>query len=249
MQIVRALTSIFIVTIIALPQLFSVELTVAVAANFAEPLEVLASEFEARNGHRIIAVTGATGKLYTQIRQGAPFDVLLAADTKHAQLLEESGLAIKGSRFTYAIGKLVLYSQQAHYIDDSGKRLVQGQFKRLALANPEVAPYGLAAKEYLVTSGLWQNLQDKLVLGQDLGQAYQFVATGNAELGFVSLSQMRSKGKQRVGSYYEIPQRYYAPLAQQAVSLNAGKPAADFLQFLRGPVARKIIRSFGYAIP
>lgn len=224
------------------------EIRVAVAANFAEPLAALTSVFEARSGHKITIVAGATGKLYTQILHGAPFDVFLAADAKHPQLIEAAGLGIMGSRFTYATGKLVLYSARENFGDMTGDALKAGKFNRLALANPDVAPYGQAAKEYLTRMNLWEKLQGRIVLGQDLGQTYQFVITQNAELGFIGLSQIYTPGKPVKGYYYLVPQDSYAPIRQQAIGLRSSRPVADFLLFLRSASAKKTIRTYGYEV-
>jgi len=228
--------------------LYADEIRVAVAANFSEPLSALAPEFEAQHGHKIIIVAGATGKLYTQIQHGAPFDAFLAADARHAQLIESQGLGVKGTSFTYATGKLVLFSAREGFVDAQGRVLVSAEFRRLALANPDVAPYGVAAKEYLTQLNLWQRLQGRFVLGQDIGQTYQFVATQNAELGFIGLSQITGPGRTVKGSYFIVPQKLYAPIRQQAIAISSGRPVAEFLAFLKSETAKKIIRAYGYAV-
>lgn len=222
------------------------ELKVAVAANFTDTIGALAPEFEKQSGHKVVAVFGATGKFYLQIKHGAPFEVFLAADIKHPSLLESEGLAVAGTRFTYAVGKLVLWSAREGFVDASGKVLESSSFKNIALANPDVAPYGRAAQEYLVSQNYWDALQGKVVLGQDIGQTFVFVKTGSAELGFVALSQIQQPSKKIQGSYYIIPQKTYKPLEQQAIQIKESKPAAQFLQFLKGPTAQKTIRAFGY---
>jgi molybdate transport system substrate-binding protein len=225
------------------------ELQVAAAANFTDAVQTLAPEFEKQYGHKLVPVFGSTGKFYLQIKHGAPFEVFLAADMRHPQLLESEGLAVAGSRFTYASGKIVLWSPKENYVDTAGKVIEGSAFKFVALANPDVAPYGLAAKEYLIAQKLWNKLQGRLTLGQDIGQAFAFVQTGNAELGFVALSQIQLPGKKIPGSYYIIPSQYYKPLEQQAIQLKQTRAAREFLQFLKNDVTKKIIRGHGYTVP
>lgn len=228
---------------------FADELKVAVAANFAEPMQVLAPQFEKETGHKIIAAFGSTGKFYAQIENGAPFEVFLAADAKHPQLLEAGNLAVPGTRFTYATGKIVLWSPKAGFVDAEAKVLTGKAFQFIAIANPDVAPYGRAAKEYLTARRLWETLSGKITMGQDIGQTYQFVSTGNAELGFVALSQVSGPGKTISGSYFIVPQNLYKLLEQQAIQIKKTKAGEDFLQFLKKPAIRGIIRGYGYGIP
>ncbi len=227
------------------------EVSVAVAANFAAPMQSLAIEFEKATGHQARLSFGATGKFYAQITQGAPFDVLLAADAETPARLEREGRVQPDSRTTYAIGKLALWSAKAGVVDDQGEVLRRGQFKHLALAAPKLAPYGAAALETIKKLNLLSALESKLVQGENIAQAYQFVATGNAELGFVALSQVLQEGKLKSGSVWLVPESLYTPLRQDMVVLNQGKvnPAAHALWgFLKTEAARKIIAAYGYAL-
>lgn len=227
------------------------EVQVAVAANFAGPMQKIAALFEQHTGHKAMIATGATGKFYTQIKSGAPFEVLLAADDETPARLEKEGAAVAGSRFTYAIGKLVLWSDKAGYIDDKGEILKKGQFAHLALANPKLAPYGLAATEALKALGLADTLAPKFVMGENIAQTHQFIATGNAELGFVAMSQVFDNGKLKNGSVWIVPPTLYAPIRQDAVLLNKGKgkPAADaLLKFLKSDPAKAVIGASGYSL-
>ncbi|MDD5249443.1 MAG: molybdate ABC transporter substrate-binding protein [Rhodocyclaceae bacterium] len=225
------------------------EISLAVAANFTAPMQKIAIEFEKDTGHKVVPSFGATGKFYAQIRSGAPFEILLAADDETPARLEKEGDGVAGSRFTYAIGKLVLWSRKDGYVDDKGEVLKKNEFQHLALANPKLAPYGAAAVETLKALGQFDAVQSKFVTAENIGQAYQFVATGNAELGFVALSQVFKDGRIAAGSAWIVPQRYYAPIRQDAVILAKGKdkPAAEaLLKYLRGDKARAIIKSYGY---
>jgi len=228
------------------------EVTVAVAANFAEPLQRLAPRFEAATGHRVALSVGSTGKLYSQVVAGAPFDLLLAADAERPERLEREGRAEPGSRFTYAIGQLVLWSPQPGVVDDHGAVLASDRFQRLALANPRLAPYGEAAMAVLRQRGLAERLAPRLVTGDSIAQAYQFVATGNAEIGFVARSQLQSPGKPVSGSVWLVPQALYAEIRQDAVLLKHGaqNPAATALMdYLRSREARDLIAAHGYGLP
>lgn len=223
--------------------------TVAVAANFTAPMEVLAPAFERQTGHKTILSFGATGTFHAQIRSGAPFQVLLAADADTPRQLEQEGFAVAGSRFTYAVGKLVLWSKQPGLVDDNGGVLRTGRFRHIAVANPKLAPYGAAAMETLTRLGVLRDLQPKIVLGENITQTYQFVASQNAQLGFVALSQVTSGGRIIGGSAWLVPADLYSPIRQDAALLATGKdnPAAvAFLAFLRSEQARAVIRSFGY---
>jgi molybdate transport system substrate-binding protein len=233
------------------PSVFADTLQVAVAANFAGPMEAIASVFEKDTGHKAAISTGATGKFYAQIQNGAPFEVLLSADDATPAKLEAEKLAVPGTRFTYAIGKLVLWSAKPVFVDNEGKILGQGNFAHLALANPKTAPYGAAAVEVLNHLGLFKSLEPKLVQGENIAQTHQFVNTGNAELGFVALSQVQKDGQLTGGSAWRIPAKLYSPLRQDAVVLanGKGKPAAEaLLAFLKSDKAKAIIESYGYDI-
>lgn len=225
------------------------EVVVAVAANFAAPMKEIAAAFERDSGHKAKLSFGGTGKLYAQIRNGAPFDVFLAADDTTPARLDNEGATVAGSRFTYAIGRLVLWSADEKTVDDKGEVLRQGGFTRLAIANPRLAPYGAAAVEVLTALKLADTLQPKFVMGENIGQTHQFVASGNAPLGFVALSQVMKAGKLAGGSVWIVPADLYPPIRQDAVILARGRdnPAATALmQYLRSDKARIVIRSFGY---
>lgn len=227
------------------------EVQVAVAANFTAPIQAIASEFEKDTGHKLIAAYGATGQFYTQIKNGAPFEVFLAADDSTPEKLEKEGDIVPGSRFTYAIGTLALWSAKDGYVEDAGKVLEKNQFKHLSIANPKAAPYGLAATQVLAKLGLTDKVKDKIVEGQNITQAYQFVSTGNAELGFVALSQIFKDGKVSHGSAWIIPETMHDPIKQDAVILKKGEnnPAAKALtEYLKGPKAEAIIKSYGYQL-
>ncbi|HTH93775.1 MAG TPA: molybdate ABC transporter substrate-binding protein [Rhodocyclaceae bacterium] len=231
------------------------EVQLAVAANFAAPVQKIAAEYEKQTGNKAIIATGSTGKFYAQIVNGAPFDILLAADDETPARLEKEGQSVPGARFTYAIGKLVLWSAKPDFVDAKGDVLKKDNFQHIALANPKLAPYGLAATETLKALKLDQVLQSKIVMGDNIAQTHQFVATGNAELGFVALSQvilysdLLGHGIIPNGSAWIVPENLYSPIRQDAVLLNKGKDnkaAADFLTFLKSEAARKIILGYGY---
>ena len=225
------------------------QVQVAVAANFTAPMRKIAAAFEADTGHKALLSFGATGAFYAQIRNGAPFQLLLAADDETPARLEREGASVAGSRFTYAIGRLVLWSAQSGVVDDKGEVLRKPGAGRIALANPKLAPYGAAAIEALTALGLLQSLQPRFVQGENIAQAYQFVATGNAPLGLVALSQVMVDGRIATGSAWVVPAGLHAPIRQDAVVLVAGKDnaaAAALAAYLQGDKARAIIRSFGY---
>jgi molybdate transport system substrate-binding protein len=239
------------------------EVTVAVAANFAAPMQQIARAFAQDTGHQAVVSLGATGSFYAQIRNGAPFHVFLSADDETPQRLEREGLAVSGSRFTYALGQLVLWSPQPGRVDDRGEVLRTGAFPRLAIANPRLAPYGQAAMQVLDRMGVTAQWQPRLVVGENIAQAYQFVATGNASLGFVALSQVwvdgrmdgrmdgRIGGRIREGSAWIVPPSLHDPIRQDAVLLSRGQgnPAATaLLAYLRGDKARAVIRAHGYSL-
>lgn len=229
------------------------EVLVAVAANFAEVIERLEPDFERESGHRLTITTGSTGALYAQVRNGAPFDVLLAADQERPELLEKYGEAVAGSRFTYAVGRLTLWSADPALIGADGEMaLQQAEFRRLAVANPALAPYGRAARETLISLDLYERLADRLVMGQNVGQAHALVATGNAELGFVALSYVVSPRNDIAGSRWDVPQKYYSPIRQDGVLLSRAvenSAALDFIAYLRREDVAAVARGFGYDIP
>jgi len=230
---------------------FADKVNVAVAANFTAAMNEIAPLFTEATGHEAVVSFGSTGKLYTQIQNGAPFGVFLAADAKRPALAEKDGLGVTGTRFTYALGRLALWSKDPALVDDRGEVLKGGKFTHLAIANPKTAPYGAAAVEVIAKLGLDQALEPKLVRGDNIAQTYQFVATGNAELGFVALAQIALLDGAERGSAWRVPQELYAPIEQQAVLLkrDEGNPAAKaFLEFLRGPEASAVIERFGYGL-
>ena len=225
------------------------EVLVAVAANFAAPLARIGDGFSAATGHTLKVSAGATGKFYAQIVAGAPFEVLIAADDETPKKLIDEGLAVAGSQFTYAIGKLVLWSAQPGLVDAQGAVLASGRFAHLAIANPKLAPYGQAATEVLKARGLSDALAPKLVTAESIAQAHQFVATGNAELGFVALSQVATPGKAMIGSHWLVPASLYREIRQDAVLLQAGAKnpaAAALLAYLKSAPAKAVIQSWGY---
>lgn len=227
------------------------EVQVAVAANFTAPMQQIAAQFEKDTGHKAALSFGATGKFYAQIVNGAPFELLLAADDETPARLEKEGQGIAGSRFTYAIGKLVLWSTNPDLVDAKGEILKTASFRHLAIANPKTAPYGAAAFETMTKLGLLASLQGRFVQGENIGQTQQFVTTGNAELGFVALSQVFKDGRITSGSAWIVPANLYEPIRQDAVLLTKGKdkPAASaLLAYLKGDKARRIIQSFGYEL-
>ena len=226
------------------------EVQVAVASNFAGPMERIAAAFARDTGHRALVSSGATGKLYAQIKHGAPFGLFLSADARTAARLEAEGEAIPGSRFTYAFGHLVLWSTQEGTVDDQGAVLRTGDFGHLAIANPKTAPYGAAAIEVLSRLDLLDKLQPRFVTGENIGQAHQFVASGNAALGFVALSQVVVDGQLTGGSAWLVPSNLYSPIQQDAVILKqaADNPAAHALaEYLKGDAARGIMLTHGYS--
>jgi len=228
------------------------EVRVAVASNFAAPMARLAALFQQQSGHTVKVSPGSSGKLHAQIQNGAPFDVLLAADEKIPVLLEHEGLAVSGTRFVYALGKLVLWSAKPGFVDDKGAVLGKGGFGKLAYADPKLAPYGLAAKETLDAMRLWDKVQSKMVTGENIAQTYQFAATGNAELAFIALSQVYKDGKVTEGSWWRVPPSLYSPICQSAVQLSGAKDKAAaqaFLTFMKSSKAAAVIRSFGYELP
>ena len=225
--------------------------SVAVAANFTAPMQKIAKAFEQETGHKALLSFGSTGNFYAQIRNGAPFHVLLAADDDTPLKIEQEGLGVPGSRFTYAIGKLVLWSKQPGLVDDKGDILRSGKFARIAIANPKLAPYGAAAIDTMAKLELLPVLQPRFVQGENIAQTYQFIATENAPLGFVALSQVLVDGKIVQGSAWIVPAGLHAPIAQDALVLSAGKdtPAATALMgFLRSDRVKVLIRSYGYGL-
>jgi molybdate transport system substrate-binding protein len=247
----HAMTRLISVLILALAPVpaAAAETKVAVAANFMEPAKAIAARFKARTGHGATLSFGASGQFYAQIANGAPFEVLLSADRERPEKAEAEGLGVVGSRFTYAVGRLVLYSKTPGLVDGKGAVLTSGRFRKIAIADPKTAPYGVAAVETMKKRKVYEALRPKIVQGGSITQAYQFVDTGAAEVGFVALSQVVAvKG----GSRWTVPAADHTPIDQQAVLLKTGANSAAakaFVTFLRGPEARAIIRKYGYEVP
>lgn len=226
------------------------EVNIAVAANFTGVMKQLEQRFEAETGHDLLVSYSSTVKLFSQIKHDAPFEILLAADVEHPQKLVDEGDAVAGSLFVYAVGQLVLWSPKADFIDQQGDVLKKGDFSHLAIANPKTAPYGAAAQQVLEKLNLWATLRDKVVQGDNITQTYQFVSTGNAELGFIALSQYIDSNK--MGSYWSVPQDLYQSIEQGAVLLKKGEnhdAAKAFITFLHSDATIEVIEKFGYAVP
>ena len=224
-------------------------ISVAVASNFTAPMQKIAAQFEKDTGHKAELSFGATGKFYAQISNGAPFGILLAADDKTPAKIAQEGKGDAASRFTYSIGKLVLWSKQDGYVDANGEVLKTGKFQHVAIANPKLAPYGLAAEQTLTKLNLLDAIKPKFVQGENIGQTYQFAATGNAELGFVALSQVMEDGKIKSGSTWVVPAQMHEPIRQDAIVLNNAKDnvaAKALMDYLKGDKARAIITAYGY---
>lgn len=228
------------------------EVSVAVASDFAAPMERIAALFTKESGHTVKVHPGASGKLYAQIRGGAPFDAFLSADEELPRLLMQEGSAIAGSRFVYATGRLVLWSAQPGLVDDKGSVLNKGNFNRLAIANPRFSPYGVAAKDALAKLTMWNAMQEKLDKGDDVTQTYQLAATEKDDLAFIALSQVMRDGKVSAGSWWLVPSELHKPIRQSAVLLSRAQDVAAakaFLDFLRSDKARAVMRGFGYEFP
>ena len=223
---------------------------VAVAANFVPPLREVATEFEKSTGHTVQVASGPSGGFYTQIKNGAPFDVFFSADNERPKRLEDEGLGVKGSRFTYAIGRLVLWSPDPNLVKGEDT-LRSEKFKHLAIANPKTAPYGVAAMQAMQKLGVWEQVQSRLVMGEGLGQTIGFIESGNAELGFLALSQVMDPKIKGKGGRWDVPSNLHEPIQQDVVLLTKGKdnPAANVLiEFMRGPQAMAIIERYGYEL-
>ena len=231
------------------------ELRVAVASNFYSTIKVIAEHFELRTEgssgqqHKVILIPGSSGKHYAQIINGAPFDIFFSADTERARLLEQAERTEPGTRFTYALGKLILWSPIDNYVDLQGKVLNKKDFRYLAIANPKLAPYGKSAEEVLKSLKIWANLKGRLVRGENIAQTFQFVSSGNAKLGFVAYSQIRSPDLSIGGSFWEVPQSIYRPIEQQAVLLKDSALAREFLSFVESDESLSIIYESGYGLP
>lgn len=239
----------FLLSFAGAEKIMAEEITVAVSSNFAAPAKAIALGFEAQTGHHIRLVPGSSGRIFAQILHGAPFDVFLSADRSKPAALEAQGMALPDSRFTYAVGSLALWSSQADLITTGAGVLKEGRFDKLALANPRLAPYGIAARQVLQSLGLYDVLSAKFVRGENIAQTYQFVATGNADLGFIARSQLPADN---TGSVWIIPENLHQPIRQDAVILKStgdNKAAIAFMRFLSSDRAKDIIRRHGYKIP
>ncbi|WP_373510342.1 molybdate ABC transporter substrate-binding protein [Thiocapsa sp.] len=250
MKTTRSMLAIVLLATAGAPVLAD-DIQVAVAANFTAPMKEIAAAFEKETGHVVKAAYGSTGKFYAQIKNGAPFEAFIAADDTTPTKLVDEANAVAGTQFTYAVGSLVLWSSKPDFVDSDGAVLKSGDFNKVAIANPKTAPYGAAAIEVLTGLGLLEQVQPKFVTGENIAQTYQFVSTGNADLGFVALSQVMEKGKITGGSAWMIPGTPHKPIRQDAVVLLPGKdkPAvAALMEYLQGDEARSIIKAFGYEI-
>ena len=231
------------------------ELKVAVASNFYPTMKLIAKHFELKTAGssgqqpKVILIPSSSGKHYAQIMNGAPFDVFFSADIDRARLLEQEGGAIAGTRFTYALGKLILWSSIDNYVDSKGEVLNKKDFRYLAIANPKLAPYGKSAEEALRSLKLWTNLKKRLVQGENIAQTFQFISTGNAKLGFVAYSQIMNSGLSIDGSFWEVPQSIYKPIEQQAVLLKDSYIGREFLSFVKSDESLSIIYESGYGLP
>jgi len=217
-------------------------------------MKAIVEEFELENYesskiNKIVLISGSSGKHYAQIINGAPFDIFFSADKARPVLLEKEGIVENESRFTYALGKIVLWSTANGFVDPKGQVLYDNNFRFLAIANPKIAPYGIATKETLVSMGLWKNMDKKLVRGENIAQAFQFINSGNAKLGFVSFSQLMSPNFSLVGSFWEVPKSLYNPIEQQAVLLRDSLLGRSFMEFVQTDKALNIISKFGYDSP
>lgn len=228
------------------------ELRVAVASNFLLPVKELSRKFEETTTNRVALISASTGKLYAQIKQGAPFDILLAADSLRPKLLEKEGIGVPGSRFTYAVGRLALWSaDNTLFLRNDLQVLNQKNFRYLAIANPKTAPYGKAAEQVLRKKGFWDQLQTRLVRGENISQTFQFLVTGNADIGFIALSQLKRNQGQLKGYSWVVPAEWHNPIRQQAILLKrakTNKAAKEFLNFIKSNRVQKIIESYGYSL-
>ena len=226
---------------------FAGQTNVAVAANFTDAAKEIADAFKAKTGHEAVLSFGSSGQFYTQITQDAPFQVFLSADNERPQKLADEGLGDKATKFTYAVGKLVLWSKSAD-VTKGEEILKSNKFTKVSIANPTAAPYGAAAVETMKKLGVYETLQPKIVQGNNISQTFQFIDTGNAELGFVALSQLKDV---TAGTHWMVPQNLYTPIKQDAVLLKKGQgneAATAFMTFLKGPEATAIIKKYGYAL-
>ena len=234
-------------------QIAADEIKVAVASNFYPAMKEIVSQYEIKQSqsfenHNIVLISGSSGKHYAQIFNGAPFDIFFSADKIRPILLEKKGISETGSRFTYALGKLVLWSSLDGFVEKD-ERLYSNDSRFLAIANPRIAPYGVAAREALISLNLWEDLQSRLVRGENIAQTFQFVNSGNAKLGFISYSQLMNPSYPVAGSFWEVPQTLYTPIEQQVVLLKKSSLAKDFLSFIESDESLNIISKYGYDLP
>lgn len=230
-------------------QLTAAEIRVAVASNFTQAMDAIVEQFEAKSHHQVDLIYASTGKIYAQIINGAPFDAFFAADVERPTLLEEENKIQPGSRFSYAFGQIVLWSPDNNLVDKQGEVLASDQFRHLAIANPRLAPYGLAAQQILEAKGLWQQLQARMVRGENISQTFHFVNSGNAELGFVALSQLQTLSPDQHGSQWLVPAPLYEAIEQQAVQLTDKSAVTELMTFVKSEAGKKIIQQFGYNTP
>jgi molybdate transport system substrate-binding protein len=229
------------------------EIQAAVASNFYSPFKKIARQFEKETGHKVQIISGSTGKLYAQIMHGAPFELFLAADQRRPKLLEKNGNAVSGTRFAYALGKITLWSANPNAISEDGESTLKAKnFTHIAIANPKTAPYGKAALQTMQKLGLWNEVRPLIVQGENIGQTFQFVASQNAQLGFVALSQILDPKNKFEGKRWDVPEKFYDPLKQDIVILKKGKsnPSAKALwKYLQSNAAKLIIKKYGYGLP
>jgi molybdate transport system substrate-binding protein len=248
----KVLATIFCLFLIFAKPASAEEALVAVAANFSSVMEELAAAFELKSGHEVLVASGSTGSLYAQILNGAPYDALLAADQERPRLLEESGFAVADSRQTYATGRLVLWSADSELIlDDLAATIGQKHIVSVAIANPELAPYGAASREALNSLQVWESIRNRIVMGENIGQTYALVATQNAQLGLVALSQAMNSDKSGKPAYLPVAENLHAPIRQDAVLLQHGHDnaaAREFLLFLRSAEGKTIVSNHGYGV-
>ena len=229
------------------------DIRVAVASNFYPTMKEIVLQYDLKKSksfedYKIVLIPGSSGKHYAQIINGAPFDIFFSADKVRPILLEKKGVSKSGTRFTYAIGKLALWSSLDNFVEKE-ERLYNNDLRFLAIANPKIAPYGIAAKETLISINLWEEMQSKLVRGENIAQTFQFVNSGNAKLGFISYSQLMNPNYPVVGSFWEVPQSMYKPIEQQVVLLKKSPLAKDFLSFIGSDESLNIIAKYGYGLP
>ena len=255
MNKINLLSCFFIIYSLCTTQVAADEIRVAVSSNFYPTMKLIAKRYELKTGgssgqqHKVVLIPGSSGKHFAQIMNGAPFDVFFSADIDRARLLEQEGKAIAGTRFTYALGKLILWSSIDNYVDSKGEVLNKKDFRYLAIANPKLAPYGKSAEEALRSLKLWTNLKKRLVQGENIAQTFQFISTGNAKLGFVAYSQIMNPGLSIDGSFWEVPQSIYKPIEQQAVLLKDSYIGREFLSFVKSDESLSIIYESGYGLP